>query len=988
MDYRAYARQMAQQHGLDPNLVEATMFAESNGNPNAVSPKGATGLMQLMPETAKELGVDPRDPYQNIEGGVRYLKQQIDKHGVVGGLAAYNAGPGAYTKTGGDFNALPNETKAYVPKVMNRAAQIAQGGPMNQQSTGPSIGQMQRALEKAKAANDQAAVTEISGLLQSKYQAALQKATAANDQAAVQEITAAIQGFAKAPQAPAKAQPVPVAPPVAVPGAPIAPPPAAVVPSEAPAPAPAPAPEAPVEQPVAAPEVTPEAPPAPPAPRTTADIVAGRPASPAKPAEAPKAKLTDEAMNTDPTWINNAKRIYKDVEHKEFSGSDAEAADWLKNYVAQTKWNLGSSLGTMIDAAANMSPGSKQALLESIEAYDEAPISWESVGRGLKGIATDPTTYLTGGVGSLFTKTIGKKAAQEGLKQALEAGLKKTIGEKALQTVTGATAKTAATGATYGALNNLSEQGVQIAADGQESIDTGKLAKAAGIGAGAGVGINKVLEKVTGRAAVKEFGKRAGSETNAAMDAEIIRDLNDIADSASKVRGSSSRELQAIDANDLARKYLSQAEEAINKLDPQAREPLTSALKNGRALNAEERAAVTNTPGGADVLNIVDKADRVRTLTGQMGAKGGVLGTVARQGVNLSPAYVSALLGYPVPVTVDMLKAITNKMGGKTTRADAIADTLKIPNVRAANAVNEILGPSPATQSMDQLREMASKAVVDRAARVEAAKQARATATKAADNPNAAISELQGKDPTYLLGLGNQFGAPRNSTEMEEFSKVIRLQMEARAAKEKLAKEAAAQKAQSAKGITPEAERNAILEANRMPLGGPFQELLAGGRSGLNLTTDQAIDALRLVSAKNKANPLGTAADQIRRSSPDGVTNTDAFYGVQNEIRKLQERGVLGGQPGALSAPTTNPVRNPISYAANVRTAEAALKQATSSAPNNALAQFANVVAAAKSPEAKAKLLEQRLMKTTDPAEIQFLTDFIEPLTRFGAKSK
>lgn len=188
MDYRQRVRQEAQLAGLDPNIAEAVLMRESAGNPNAVSLAGAQGLMQLMPGTAKELGVDPRDPVQNIQGGVKYLKKQIDQYGVPAGIAAYNAGPGRVAQAGGNFNALPAETRAYVPAVMNTAANLAQGGGRVNQE--PNIGQIMSALEKAKAANDTDAVNEISGLLTNKFTAAKQKAQAAGDTAAVAEIEA------------------------------------------------------------------------------------------------------------------------------------------------------------------------------------------------------------------------------------------------------------------------------------------------------------------------------------------------------------------------------------------------------------------------------------------------------------------------------------------------------------------------------------------------------------------------------------------------------------------------------------------------------------------------------------------------------------------------------------------------------------------------------------------------------------------------------
>lgn len=117
MDYRETARAIALEEGVDPDLFLRLVGAESSFNPNAVSPKGAAGLAQLMPGTAAELGVDPTDPIQNLRGGARYLRQQLDEFGdPVLALAAYNAGPGAVRKYGG----VPPfaETRDYVSKIM------------------------------------------------------------------------------------------------------------------------------------------------------------------------------------------------------------------------------------------------------------------------------------------------------------------------------------------------------------------------------------------------------------------------------------------------------------------------------------------------------------------------------------------------------------------------------------------------------------------------------------------------------------------------------------------------------------------------------------------------------------------------------------------------------------------------------------------------------------------------------------------------------
>ena len=116
---------VAKECNIDPNLVRAVMYTESSGNPNCVSHAGAKGLMQLMPATAKEMGVtDPFDPYQNLKGGACYLKKMIDRYNgdTELGLMAYNWGPGNVDKwlRSGRSYSPPLETQRYVPKVMSR----------------------------------------------------------------------------------------------------------------------------------------------------------------------------------------------------------------------------------------------------------------------------------------------------------------------------------------------------------------------------------------------------------------------------------------------------------------------------------------------------------------------------------------------------------------------------------------------------------------------------------------------------------------------------------------------------------------------------------------------------------------------------------------------------------------------------------------------------------------------------------------------------
>ena len=109
----------AQKYQVDPKLVSAVAEAESGGDQSAVSAAGAVGVMQLMPDTAAALGVDPYDKKQNIEGGAKYLKQMLDSFGgdVRKAVAAYNAGPQAVR----DYGGVPPyaETQDYVEHVLD-----------------------------------------------------------------------------------------------------------------------------------------------------------------------------------------------------------------------------------------------------------------------------------------------------------------------------------------------------------------------------------------------------------------------------------------------------------------------------------------------------------------------------------------------------------------------------------------------------------------------------------------------------------------------------------------------------------------------------------------------------------------------------------------------------------------------------------------------------------------------------------------------------
>lgn len=125
-ELRPHFQAAAAQFGLSESLLTAVAYTESRFRNRAVSPAGARGVMQLMPATARDLGVDPADPVQNVMGGARYLRYLLDRFGnnLELALAGYNAGPGAVLRHRG----IPpyRETQSYVRQVISRLADEAQ----------------------------------------------------------------------------------------------------------------------------------------------------------------------------------------------------------------------------------------------------------------------------------------------------------------------------------------------------------------------------------------------------------------------------------------------------------------------------------------------------------------------------------------------------------------------------------------------------------------------------------------------------------------------------------------------------------------------------------------------------------------------------------------------------------------------------------------------------------------------------------------------
>ncbi|MFT8520499.1 lytic transglycosylase domain-containing protein [Acetobacter syzygii] len=140
--FDAYVTEAATRAHIPPAWITAVMRAESQGDASAVSPRGAMGLMQIMPDTWRELraalnlGADPYDPRDNITAGAAYLRWLHDRYGNAGFLAAYNAGPGRYEQLLTAGKMLPDGTRKYVTRVIRLLHGVSGSGTISDMEKG------------------------------------------------------------------------------------------------------------------------------------------------------------------------------------------------------------------------------------------------------------------------------------------------------------------------------------------------------------------------------------------------------------------------------------------------------------------------------------------------------------------------------------------------------------------------------------------------------------------------------------------------------------------------------------------------------------------------------------------------------------------------------------------------------------------------------------------------------------------------------------
>ena len=460
------------------------------------------------------------------------------------------------------------------------------------------------------------------------------------------------------------------------------------------------------------------------------EAMLGSAISPPEKAQLPQERnITDEAFNTDPTWINNAKTLFKEVEGSDFKGNDADAADWLKNYVAQTNWSLTGAGTTFYDVANKLSPQGKQALLQSLEEYDQAPTSMESVGRAAKGLIFDPANVVGLGAGTLLTKTLGKKALSKGLQEALKQGIAKGAGTKVGSALTSQGAKVAAGGAAFAGADEALRQGIQVGAGGQEEYDIGGIATSSALGGAGGLGASKLINRLTGRTDVRKFGARAGSEKVAKLDAEIAQDYQKLSENPIfKISGDEdASKIQTELKNELKKAYVKDVENALRVVDPKLLKQIDvkNILSKTKTAAPDQLAQISTSPEGKVLANAIEKYQRATALTAPSPANQGIGSKLKRAGLQYAPKITAGIIGASTlgplgfllgPLAQGVSAGTAQGLTGKKTVPEVIQALSSGRGLKAAQNVSKLLGPSDASITAEKLLERTRRAQQSQAA--------------------------------------------------------------------------------------------------------------------------------------------------------------------------------------------------------------------------------------------------------------------------------
>lgn len=597
----------------------------------------------------------------------------------------------------------------------------------------------------------------------------------------------------------------------------------------------------------------------------------------------------------------------------------------------------------------------------------------------------------------------------------------------------------------------------------------------------------RVADALDNRAANKLLD--ASGAGNVRQDAEILRRASQEFNNPLRAAGGVQKTLTTKDLNGkIEQSFLREADDLVSQLpkDFESKGILKTAITRGTKNSVDEIAALRNVKGGEQVADLIEAAQRTSVVTGNVAAKGGLVGNIVRESIDRAPAAIltGVFGGVPIPVKMGTT-GVGQRLLGRQSREEVTQKAIDKLS-RGANKIEQKYGLAPSKVAAEELggivkqadndflgrvmgikrdqlstKRIADEAAAKAAAEKEAAKLLKAqegqmiseggriladkkAAEKAAlaagkvstkspkkgpldnfmqkamsdsDEQLLKVREFQqlGDNPKDIVGLAAKATPAPASVDELPISDIIRkVSLETDAAfipngktyvgnevKNILNAGKTTKAATSAQKAVAKAEAKvADKEAKALAEKAKVDSFLSGELPG-NLSTEAGGFQSTLKYVNGTADEISAGLRQLAKERPDLAPNiVDMFvpgkkaknlYEIQNNLFKTlgkREQPAALSQAGGALTPETSRVFNQASYEATVRTAEAARDAAIKSAPSPTLKQFAIDVANEKSPALKTEKLQERLKAATDPEEIGFLLNMVEPLTKFGKKAK
>lgn len=712
---------------------------------------------------------------------------------------------------------------------------------------------------------------------------------------------------------------------------------------------------------------------------------------------------TNDTLPNDPMFLQDAAEYYRADQGKPFEGSPEALGKWAVDRIGQFNYNMAVMGKEALDVATEYDKRGSQALLGLLDAYDHLPMSLEGTGRFLKGVATDPTTYLTGGVGAV-AKLAGRGAAKEGAVQAMKAALRKklkgevsdalvTAGAKDLvesgitrtggRTLARSAAGGAAAGAGYGAASDVGRQSVEVGAGAREGVSGGQALGAAAVGAAFGGGLGTAIGSGAGRRA-RQGIRRTAEGVRVGADADGAAATVAIQKAAIDQAGDETARRQAEEI--VQRLHSGSSQNPSEDLRALSQLTLDTTKKAGVDSNARFNADAANTAFVGSAVRAGDMFQRLRKLHDL-----GVVNTrtmndidhalragKSPKGFGRPQAFERALSGPGMtPEVRDILRGLKGEVDimDRLVRVRNLKDqkslplqVLDDPRARALFDVYNPFGGSTGARVGLQFAEPLLARLGVAPTPVARSAAARARMPEVGPNLQAALSKL---DERAAAGMAGTSRAYERFARLQDQRNFQRLLQQRRAVEQRRQRMIEDQRSKMDRE-----DRAKLLEDMDAALG-PVEArggLQQQWRDATGLDNQEILRGLESIKAQLSADgrdtrQLSKVLEDFQANRP--IRDEQLFYRIQDRLIRMQEQGLLKQAderlrpalvaPDVVQGPRSS-VRNPIAYQAAVSRAEESARDVT-----------VDILSLPLPPLQKADLVEtiNRIRTTKDVAEKQ-----------------